>query len=155
MSPKVFKERRKHRRLPVVEGLIEPITLQFEDNPKSPKNQPAIMTNLSAGGVSLMMFVEPPRTKEFEMTLNLPGLVNIPVQGKILRIHEKGQTYNVGIAFVKISKKHQSQINGMAEDYADCETRLSLSLPEACVPSCTFHLMCVKPQKSPHWPPKA
>ena len=152
---KVTRERRKFQRLPVVEGLIEPITLQFEGGRGAAKSQPAIMTNLSAGGLSLVMFAEPPRTRSFDMVLNMPGLSNIPVEGKVLRVLEKGQTYNVGIAFSKISKKHQNQINGLAQDYADCETRISLNLPEACVPDCAFHALCRKPQKSPHWPPKA
>lgn len=148
-------ERRKFQRLPVVEGLIEPITLQFESEPRAGKSQPAILTNLSAGGMSLVMFAEPPRTKRFEMVLDLPGLSEVPLEGEVVRLVEKGQTYNVGISFTKIAKKYQSQINAMALDYADCETRIALKLPEACVPTCHFHPMCVKAQKAPHWPPKA
>lgn len=156
MSPKKAKrqsERRQHPRLPVVEGLIEPITLRLEDG-KSPRNQPAILTNLSAGGMSLVMFAEPPHARKLEMVLSLPG-IEIPVEAKVIRISEKGQTFNVGITFTKISKKHQSQISRLAQDFGDCETRLALHLPEACVPDCTFNKLCMKPQKAPHWPPKA
>lgn len=151
-------ERRKHARFAVVEGMVEPITIDFERQkkagPKGPptqKSQPAILTNLSAGGMSLILFIEPPKTKTLEMVLSLPGLAQIPIEGKVVRIHAKGQTYNVGIAFTKISKKHQSLIDAMAQDHLDCETRLGLKLPEACVPDCKFHALCAKPQKAPHW----
>ena len=143
-------ERRKHVRFAVVEGMVEPISISF-DAPPAPKNQPAILTDLSAGGMSLIVFTEPPKTHALEMMLNVPGIVAMPLQGRVARISRKGETYNVGIAFTKISKKHQTQIDGMANDNIDCETRLSLNLPEACVPTCTFHMLCAKLQKAPHW----
>lgn len=157
-------ERRKHARFAVVEGMVEPITVNFDaaavksasrkgglKGPPSPKNQPAILTNLSAGGMSLILFIEPPKTKTLEMVLSLPGLSEMPVEGKVVRIHARGQTFNVGIAFTRISKKHRAEIDEMAQHHLDCETRLSLKLPEACVPDCTFHRLCAKPQKAPHW----
>jgi hypothetical protein len=154
------QERRKHHRFPVVEGLIEPIDLQI-DIPKdgkhdkasnsTPKAQPAILTNLSAGGMSLLTFVEPPHAHVFDMKFELPGLNHVPVVGKVVRVHAKGETFNVGIQFIKIEKKQQQHINDMAVDHLDCETRISLNLPEACVPTCRFHWLCHKPQKSPHW----
>ena len=152
------QERRKHPRFPVVEGLIEPIDLQFGEagaKASTAKSQPAILTNLSAGGMSLLTFVEPPHAKVFNMQLGLPGLEHVPVEGKVVRVHAKGQTFNVGIQFTKISKKHEQQINNMAGDHLDCETRIGLSLPEACIEECRFHWLCHKPQKSPHWPKKS
>ncbi|OGR83292.1 MAG: hypothetical protein A3J74_11765 [Elusimicrobia bacterium RIFCSPHIGHO2_02_FULL_57_9] len=138
--------------------MIEPITINFDRAEKygqkaksSSKNQPALMTNLSAGGLSLILFLEPPKAKRLDMILNLPGFINIPIQGKVVRVNARGQIYNVGIAFTKISKKHQAQINTMAQDHLDCETRIGLKLPEACVPVCKFHWLCVKPQKMPHF----
>src|SRR5581483_2308332 len=128
------QERRKHPRFPVVEGLIEPINLQIaqpDSKAAQAKSQPAILTNLSAGGMSLLTFIEPPHAKVFDMEFGLPGLDHVPVEGKVVRVHAKGQTFNVGIQFTKISKKHQQQINNMAGDHLDCETRISLSLPEA------------------------
>lgn len=151
--------------MPVMEGMIEPITLRYADSKKNSKpahlspeqthSQPAILTNLSAGGMSLVTFIEPPHTKRLDMVLTLPGLDHIPIEGKVVRIHEKGETYSVGISFTKITPHHQKTISDQAQDYMDCETRLALSLPEACVPACRFHLLCTKPQKAPHWPPKA
>lgn len=140
-------DRRRFHRFPVVGGLIEPITLQLDGAGKSPRNQPAILTNLSAGGMSLILFAEPPRSRVLEMVLSLPGLSEVAVQGKVVHVNEKGQTYKVGIAFTKISRKHRSTIVAMAQDNMDCATRISLGLPEACVPECHFNDLCMKPQK--------
>lgn len=142
-------DRRQFHRFPVVGGLIEPITLQLDGAGKSPRNQPAILTNLSAGGMSLILFAEPPRTRLLEMVLSLPGLSEVAVEGKVVHVNEKGRTYKVGIAFNKISRKHQSKIVAMAQDNMDCATRISLGLPESCVPKCHFHELCMKPQKDP------
>ncbi len=157
-SDKPAAERRRHHRFPVVEGMIEPITVKFdaagpakEASPAGPKSQPAILTNLSAGGMSLILFLEPPRSRKFDMVLTLPGLSHVAIEGKVVRVNEKGQTYNVGIAFTKISKKSQAQISAMAQDHIDCETRIALKLPEACVATCSFHALCAKPQKGPYW----
>lgn len=155
-------DRRRHARLPVVEGMIEPITVKFGAPEKAaakgaatpPVSQPAILTNLSAGGMSLLMFLDPPHAKRLDMILTIPGLDHLPIEGKVVRINQKGETYNVGIAFTKISKKSQAQISNMAQDNMDCETRIALRLPEVCVATCAFHELCVKPQKGPFWPAK-
>ncbi|MCX5796345.1 MAG: PilZ domain-containing protein [Elusimicrobia bacterium] len=156
---KVGTERRAHVRLPVVEGMIEPITVQFgpgegQSAPAAALGQPAILTNLSAGGMSLLMFLEPPHARRLDMVLSIPGLDRVPIAGRVVRVHQRGPTYNVGISFTQISKKHQDQISKMAEDHGDCETRVALKLPEVCVKPCTFHALCAKPQKMPFWPKK-
>ena len=169
---KYSNERRKHPRFKVVSDLVEPISLRYlpdktargasgrrkgaahDDVPKYARNQPAILTSLSAGGVSLITFLAPPHAKIFKMTLTIPGLDNVPVEGRVVRVHQKGETYIVGIEFTKIAKKHQNLITQMANDDVDCNTRLSLGLPESCVPNCRFHSLCTKAQKTPHWPPK-
>lgn len=147
-------EKRRFPRFAVVEGMIEPITVDFSGEAEKgskaePRNQPAILTNLSAGGMSLILFLEPPRTKRLEMVISIPGLAEVPVEGKVVRVIAKGQTFNVGIMFTKISKKHETAITNMAQDHIDCDTRIALQLPEACVPECRFAALCGKPQKLP------
>jgi hypothetical protein len=149
MTEKKGAERRQHRRFSVVEGMIEPIQLELAGG--GGKSQPVIMTDLSAGGLSLLMFVAPPRVKSFEMVLSIPGLDKTPIEAAVVRVHQKGETYSVGLTFTKIAKKAQDRIAHMADDNADCETRVSLRLPEACVPDCRFHALCAKPVKAPHW----
>lgn len=157
-------ERRKHPRVAVMNDIVEPIVLRYaprkgdekgEPIPKCLQTQPAVLVNLSAGGMSLVTFLAPPHTKCFKMTLTIPGLDHMPVEGRVVRVVKKGDTYNVGIEFTKIAKKYQARISHMAEDDKDCQMRIALGLPEACVPNCRFHLLCSKPQKAPHWPPRA
>jgi hypothetical protein len=139
--------------MPIVDGLIEPVNLRYAAGPGSgPMTVPAVMTDLSAGGMSFVLFCEPPHAKVLEMDLNLPGLEHIPIEGRILWVKTKGSTHVVGIAFVKIRRKDQERIGRMAADYTDCETRIALRLPEVCVRECTFHSLCQKAQKQPLWP---
>jgi c-di-GMP-binding flagellar brake protein YcgR len=150
-------ERREHRRFPIAEGLTEPISIEFDSqtNGHAPHAVPAVLTNLSAGGMSLVLFIEPPHTREIQLSLQLPGLKSCSMTARILRVQSKGDVYCVGLAFIKISKKDRHTINQLALDFGDCETRIQLGLPEACVPTCCYHALCSKPQKAPHWPPKA
>jgi len=162
MSPKNAKpgqDRRRHPRFEVVEGMVEPININIDaikstvkrHGPSAPKSQPAILTDLSAGGMSLILFMAPPKSKALDMVLNIPGLDDVSIQGQVVRISQKGETYNVGIAFTKISRKHQVRIDQLAHDNMDCDIRIALKLPEACVPTCKFNALCAKPQKGPYW----
>lgn len=136
---KTGAERRQHRRFSIVEGMIEPITLELDGVDESARKQPAILTDLSAGGMSLLMFMAPPQAKSFQMTLSIPGLDGVPIQASVVRITKKGDTYSVGLAFVKVSRDAQKRIEKMAEDSADCQTRTALGLPDACGSDCPFH----------------
>jgi len=132
-------ERRAHPRFAVVNDLIEPIVLTYapdkaqkkpagkkEGIPKHLKTQPAILTSLSASGMSLIPFLAPPHAKTFKMTLTIPGLDRLPIEGKVVRVSEKGETYCVGIEFTKIAKKFQNKITKMAHDDVDCNTRFKI-----------------------------
>lgn len=142
-------ERRKHPRLPILHGILEPIEIEFytDEKNKNKVPQPAILSDLSQGGMRLIMFMEPPHAKEFNITLKLDNL-EIPVKGKIAWIKQKSEVYMVGISFTHISKEHAHKINEMALDYLDCDIRISLNLPEACVETCKAHMLCNKPQKN-------
>ncbi|MDD4004298.1 MAG: PilZ domain-containing protein [Elusimicrobiaceae bacterium] len=142
-----FQERRKHVRLPIIHGVVEPVNLAFEDSSGNMITQPAILSNLSSGGMRLMTFLDPPKGNLLDMSLELPGLGKIPVQGRIAWVRGKGGVFMTGIAFTEIGKTAVARINAMAEDYEDCETRVTLKLPEACVGNCKCHYLCNKPQK--------
>ncbi|MBI4656187.1 MAG: PilZ domain-containing protein [Elusimicrobia bacterium] len=147
-TSKVFKERRQHVRLPILHGILEPVEIEFsteKDGRTIP--QPAILSDLSAGGMRLITFLEPPHTKELNIVLKLAGLKEIPIQGKISWVKEKGGVFMNGISFTSISHDDRKRINDMAGDYADCDTRIALKLPESCVETCKAHWLCNKPQK--------
>ena len=149
-TSKVLKERRKHVRLPILHGILEPVEIEFFAADKSGKvvPQPAILADLSAGGMRLITFMAPPHTKELNIVLKLGGMKKgIPVTGRISWVKDKGGVFMNGIAFSAISPDDRKRINEMAEDYADCDTRFALKLPEVCVETCRAHGLCNKPQK--------
>ena len=148
-SNKVSKERRLHVRLPILHGILEPVEVEFVTKTESGRNraQPAILSDLSAGGMRLITFLEPPHSRELNIILKLAGIREIPVIGKISWVKEKGGVFMNGIAFSSISPDDRKRINEMAEDYTDCDTRIALKLPEVCVETCRSHGLCNKQQK--------
>jgi len=145
---KVFKERRKHVRLPILHGILEPVEIEFFTKDADTKPQPAILSDLSAGGMRLITFLEPPHSKTLNIVLKIDNLKEMPVNGEISWVKRKGEVYMVGISFTSISKENKEKINNMAEDYADCDTRIALKLPEVCVETCKAHSLCNKPHKN-------
>ncbi len=113
---------------------------------------PAVLTNLSAGGMSVVLFCRPPAARSLQMVLSLPGLRRLPVEGRIVRSTAKGETFSLGISFSRIAVRHRQLLERMAEDNTDCDTRIGLRLPESCMAECAFHPLCSKPQKGPYWP---
>ncbi|MCX7905909.1 MAG: PilZ domain-containing protein [Elusimicrobiales bacterium] len=140
------KERRKYVRLPILHGILEPVEIQFDDKNQNKFSRPAILSDLSAGGMRIILFFEPPHAKELNMILNL-GKESIPIKGKIAWIKKKGEVYMIGISFTEISKENANKINSMANDYLDCDIRISLKLPDVCDEKCKAHILCNKPQK--------
>jgi hypothetical protein len=147
-TKKIFKERRKHVRLPILHGILEPVEIEFfAKGTNGIKPQPAILSDLSAGGMRLITFLEPPHSTNLNIVLSLNGLERIPITGKISWVKQKGEVFMTGISFITISKENQKKINNMAEDYSDCDTRIALKLPEVCVETCKANGLCNKPQK--------
>lgn len=145
---RVIKERRQHVRLPIMHGILEPVIVEFsliKENKTIP--QPAILSDLSAGGMRLITFMEPPHSNELNIVLKLSGFGDMPIKGTISWVKEKGGVFMNGITFLTISVENKKKINEMAEEYADCDTRMALKLPEVCVESCKAHYLCNKPQK--------
>lgn len=147
MNKKNMNERRKHPRLPILHGILEPIEIEFYTQRKEGSNsQPAILSDLSAGGMRLITFLEPPHTSDISILLKIDKKP-ISVKGKIAWIKQKGEVYMIGIEFIEISKENQKRIDDMANDYIDCDVRISLKLPDICIKECRAHILCNKPQK--------
>ena len=146
---KVVKERRQHVRLPIMHGILEPVEIEFftEDSNGKPVPQPAILADLSAGGMRLITFMAPPHTKVLNISLKLNGVKKMLLTGKISWVKDRGGVFMNGISFSDISHDDRKRINELAEDYADCDTRHALKLPEVCVETCKAHGLCNKPQK--------
>jgi c-di-GMP-binding flagellar brake protein YcgR len=139
-------ERRKHKRLPVLKDLAEPVELNiFEANHS--KLVPGILTNLSAGGMDLVLMTVIQGHPTFKLNMHLPGFDRFEVHGKLVWSRPKGDTSIVGIQFTKIDKDHSSQISHMADAYWECEDRIREKAPTICFHGCTYWDMCSKPAK--------
>jgi len=133
----------------MLHGILEPVEIEFytTDTHGQSVPQPAILADLSAGGMRLITFMAPPHTKELNIILKLNGTKEMPVTGNISWVKDKGGVFMNGISFSHIGPEDHKCINEMAEDYSDCDTRAALKLPEVCVETCRANGLCNKPQK--------
>jgi len=139
------QERRKHRRIPAVsmvkEALIESPELRMK------RQIPAIVFNLSAGGVAFVTFDSFPLGAAISLDFNLNGLKLEDVEGRVVRVKGKKQTYVVVIAFTKIRNEVKNRINTMADAFDLCETRIMMGDKDVCSKDCSFFQLCTKPAR--------
>src|SRR5947209_4382577 len=96
------QERRRHPRLPLHLSVAKLVDFKFDGLDKP---SPAVLVDLSAGGLSMICFALPQLSKTVTFRLDLPGLVNAKIQGRVVRAHRKGETYQVGIAFTEFQEQ--------------------------------------------------
>lgn len=143
-----MKERRKFKRLPVIKDLAEPIELTILDaSIKGTRRVPGVVTNLSAGGMDLVLLDAIEGKPSFRLTMHLPGFDRFEVEGKLAWSRPKGTTSIIGIEFTRIDKDHQKQLSHMAEAYWECEDRVRTQAPIICFHGCTYWDLCEKPVK--------
>lgn len=143
-----MKERRKHKRLPVIKNLAEPIELTIQDNhSKEFKHIPGVLTNLSAGGMDMVLMGPVEGLSTIRMNMHLPGFDRFEVEGKMVWSRPKGVTSIVGLQFTKIDKDHAHQLTHMADAYWECEDRIRTKAPTVCFHGCTFWDLCEKDVK--------
>src|SRR4051812_1912590 len=104
-----MQERRKHKRLPVLNDLAEPVELTIID-PTDARHLPGVLTNLSAGGMDLVLMGQIEGRPRFRLNMHLPGFNRFEVEGKLVWSRPKGATSVVGIQFTKIDPDHAKQI---------------------------------------------
>ena len=149
-----MKERRQHKRLPVIKNLAEPIEISILDaHAHQSRLLPGVLTNLSAGGMVLVL-MGPINEKApgFRLNMHLPGFDRFEVEGKIVWAKPKDATSVVGIQFTKIDKDHAKQITHMAEAYWECEDRIQKDADTVCFHGCSFWDLCEKEVKLKHVP---
>jgi len=139
------KERRKHRRFPAVtvakEALVESQEMKLK------REIPAIIYNLSAGGMALITFLSLPLNAFINLNFDLDGLKLKDVEGKIVRVEGKEKTYLIVISFTKIKAEVRKRINMMADAFDLCETRRMMGEENICSTECSYHMLCAKPIK--------
>ena len=140
-------DKRKHPRVPVLNNIVEPINLFYKTEEGKEQSVLAILADLSAEGMKLISFLEAPFSSRLELTLDIPALGEVAIKAKTAWVKKKDAVFTMGIEFLEIPAGAAAKIEAMAEDFADCDTRILLKLPEVCVPTCKANSLCNKIQK--------
>lgn len=145
---KDFAERRRHHRVPVISNIVEPIDLVYTDEKTGAKSEvAAVLADLSASGMRIVSFLKAPVSGNMEIKMELPSIGAFNVEARTSWVRQKGPVYTIGIEFTQIAPAVSAKIQAMADDFADCNTRILLKLPEVCVQSCKCSEICNKIQK--------
>ena len=142
-------ERRRHHRIPVMVDVAAPLTIRFEGKDV---DVPAVLINLSAGGLSMVTFGVPPGGRTLRLDINLPGVASGHVHGKIVRVHSRGATHQVGVQFTDFREKWELIVGKLAEAYQGCEEKLAQGERHFCLKVCAYFPLCDKAEKSRVFP---
>lgn len=147
-----IQERRKHPRLPLHLSIAKLVDFKCDglDQPA-----PAILVDFSAGGLSMIAFALPQITRNVTFRLDLPGLVNTQVHGKVVRAHKKGETYQVAIAFNEFKEEWARLVSKLFNAYESCEEQLAQGDRRFCFKKCAFFTLCDKDEKARVFPKAA
>jgi hypothetical protein len=100
----------------------------------------------------MIAFALPHLTRNVTFRLDLPGLVNAQLHGKIVRAHKKGETYQVAVAFSEFKDEWARLVAKLVKAYNDCEDRLSQGDRHFCFKPCGFFSLCQKEEKGRVFP---
>ncbi|MFH1957557.1 MAG: PilZ domain-containing protein [bacterium] len=135
-------ERRIHQRFPTL-SVIKTVEISRGDGRT---NVPAIMCDISVGGLAMITFLPLPKLSKIVLDLNLPGINLRKVVAQIIRVEEKNGTYLIGLKFVKIPVKLKKKINDMALDWKTCEEGCAVGQKPSCS-RCSYYNLCTKKDK--------
>jgi len=138
-------DNRRHKRFPVLKDMAEPVDLFLMDQPV--REVPAVLTNLSAGGMALVVFAHVSGQAKLKIVLDVRGLDGLEFQGHVAWTESKGETTAVGVRFDHLSHETTARVNHMAEDFQDCELKISFGLKDVCFRQCAYWAMCGKSVK--------
>ncbi len=97
MKQKNFPEKRKHRRMPVISNLIEPVNLFYKTKDGKETSLVAILADLSASGMRMISFLGAPLADTFSISLQLPGSDKMEIDARMAWMKQKENVYTVGI----------------------------------------------------------
>ena len=147
MTKKTFSEKRKHRRMPVISNLIEPVNLYYKTQDGKETSLVAILADLSASGMRMISFLGAPLADRFSISLQLPGMEKMEINARTAWLKQKENVFTIGIEFTDMKPENAAVISAMADDFNDCDTRILLRLPEVCVGTGKACRICNKIQK--------
>lgn len=143
------EERRKHPRLPLHLSVAKLVDFKC-DGLAQPA--PAILVDLSAGGLAMIAFALPSITRNVTFRLDLPGLVNAQLHGKVVRAIKKGETYQVAVAFNEFKEEWARLVGKLVKAYDSCEEQLAQGERRFCFKKCAFFSLCGKDEKTRVFP---
>jgi len=143
------QERRRHPRLPLHLSVAKMVDFKFDGLAQS---APAVLVDLSAGGLAMICFAMPQMAKDLTFSLSLPGLVNAKLKGKIIRARRKGDTYHVAIEFTEFQDKWANLVGKLTKAYTVCDERLLQGDRMFCFRECAFFPLCGKEEKARVFP---
>lgn len=141
------QDRRKHKRFPVLENIAKSIELFIPE--KSSYGLPAILLDLSRSGVGLLTFTPIKVGTILNIDIDLIELHIHNLKGKVVWMKNIQQTYRIGVKFLEIEEKIAKKIDKIAQDYTDCEIKLSLGVKDVCFKKCNYYTLCNKKYKLP------
>ncbi|MBQ3834479.1 MAG: PilZ domain-containing protein [Elusimicrobia bacterium] len=137
-----MKNRRKHPRLPIIKDLAKEVFISTDAG-----FFPALLMNLSAGGIYLMMHSELKPGTQVCLIFDFDSLKTDMITGKVVRNEKKNLIWNTAIAFTDMKDEDFQKIIEMSEDFTDCENKISLGVTDVCDKSCRYFSLCEKPLK--------
>jgi hypothetical protein len=143
------EERRRYPRLPLHLSVAKLVDFKFDGLDQT---APAVLVDLSAGGLAMICFTMPTLTNDLTFRMSLPGLVNAKLKGKIVRARRKGETYQVAIEFTEFQDKWAHMISKLAKAYMVCDERLLQGDRRFCFKECAFFPLCQKEEKARVFP---
>ncbi len=136
MSQTHITERRRHPRLPLHLSVVKMVDFKCEGLDQT---APAILIDISAGGVGMVCFALPQLAKNITFSIDLPDLVKAKLHGKIIRAVQKGDTYRVAIEFTEFQEQWGHMVTKLIKSHKDCEDRWSQGDRKHCPKECAFH----------------
>ncbi len=150
------QDRRKHVRFPVAHNLAQIVSVdiktaqhQSSHNKSSATHQhaEAVIYDLSAGGVAILTPANIPLGSEFDIVISLPSLKTKPIKCRVVHNSPRYDLNKIGIEFTHISSDDKAHINAIAEDYLNCEIKLTLGVKDVCFRQCRYYTLCAKDAK--------
>jgi len=130
------QERRRHPRLPMHLTVAKLIDFKCEGEEQS---IPAVLVDLSAGGLSMVAFALPRLTQKVTFRLDIPGLVSAQLHGHVVRAQKKGETYQVAVAFDEFKDQWAQLISKLVKSLKECEDRWNQGDRNHCPKECSYH----------------
>lgn len=142
-----ISERRKHKRIAVIEGIAEPVEIHF---PPPFYQDPIVgqIINISSGGLGLVVVEPLPKFFTFSLYISLRGIEPFEIKGKVIRLENIDGHYIAGISFTEIDEPTVEMLDLISDDYNKCRKKRAEGDKFYCFEECMFGTLCDKKGKS-------